>query len=69
MQRQLNLNAIQVVGSACGDRSAIIQNATLFDLHSKYADVVTEDEAVERMKRDGFKHGWKAIGAPARFKN
>jgi nicotinamidase-related amidase len=49
MQMQ-NFNAIQVVGSACGDRSAIIQSATLFDLHSKYADVVTEEEAVEKMK-------------------
>jgi nicotinamidase-related amidase len=49
MQRKLNFNTIQVVESACGDRSAIIQSATLFDLHSKYADVVTE-EAIEKMK-------------------
>jgi len=39
-----------VVGSACGDRSDEIQNANLFDLNAKYADVVTEEEAVEHLK-------------------
>ncbi|KAL0578443.1 hypothetical protein V5O48_003543 [Marasmius crinis-equi] len=43
-----------VVGSACGDRSAEIQNANLFDLHAKYADVVSEEEAVDKLKT-----GWK----------
>jgi hypothetical protein len=41
----------------------------LFDFHSKFADVVTEEEAVEKMKAGWVKHGWKAIGAPLRFKN
>lgn len=40
---------IQVVGSACGDRSAEIQRSNLFDLNAKYADVVTEQEAVEKL--------------------
>lgn len=39
-----------VVGSACGDRSPEIQSSNLFDLNAKYADVVTEDEAVEKLK-------------------
>lgn len=39
-----------VVGSACGDRSPEIQRSNLFDLNAKYADVVTEDEAVEKLK-------------------
>ncbi|GAA5864783.1 hypothetical protein JCM1840_004900 [Sporobolomyces johnsonii] len=43
----------QVVGSACGDRTAEIQNANLFDLDAKYADVVEEAEAVEKLRQ-----GW-----------
>ncbi|KAF2102770.1 putative N-carbamoylsarcosine amidase [Rhizodiscina lignyota] len=39
-----------VVGSACGDRSDEIQNANLFDLNAKYADVVSEEEAVKQLK-------------------
>ncbi|CAJ2508500.1 Uu.00g135260.m01.CDS01 [Anthostomella pinea] len=39
-----------VVGSACGDRSDEIQNANLFDLNAKYADVVSEQEAIEHLK-------------------
>ncbi|KAH7018162.1 putative N-carbamoylsarcosine amidase [Microdochium trichocladiopsis] len=39
-----------VVAAACGDRSDEIQNANLFDLNAKYADVVTEAEAVEHLK-------------------
>ncbi|KAI8160839.1 hypothetical protein K4K54_003461 [Colletotrichum sp. SAR 10_86] len=39
-----------VVGSACGDRSEEIQKANLFDLNSKYADVVTEAEAIEHLQ-------------------
>lgn len=39
----------QVVGSACGDRSTAIQNATLYDLDTGYGDVVSEGEAVEKM--------------------
>ncbi|KAK6069341.1 n-carbamoylsarcosine amidase [Seiridium cupressi] len=39
-----------VVGSACGDRSDEIQNANLFDLNAKYADVVNEEEAIEHLK-------------------
>lgn len=40
----------QVVPSACGDRSKAIQDANLFDLDSKYADVVEEDEAVAHLQ-------------------
>ncbi|KAI1848459.1 hypothetical protein JX265_008759 [Neoarthrinium moseri] len=39
-----------VVGTACGDRSEEIQNANLFDLNAKYADVVTEEEAIDHLK-------------------
>jgi hypothetical protein len=42
-----------VVGSACGDRSDEIQNANLFDLNAKYADVVTDAEAIDHLKK-----GW-----------
>jgi nicotinamidase-related amidase len=49
-QFKLIIADTQVVASACGDRSEDIQRANLFDLDSKYADVVTEDEAVEHLK-------------------
>ncbi|KAK8085803.1 hypothetical protein PG997_007074 [Apiospora hydei] len=39
-----------VVGTACGDRSEEIQNANLFDLNAKYADVVSEEEAIEHLQ-------------------
>jgi len=42
-----------VVEEASGDRSVKIQRATLFDLDARFADVVGEAEAVEKMKR-----GW-----------
>ncbi|PGG99244.1 hypothetical protein AJ79_08636 [Helicocarpus griseus UAMH5409] len=42
-----------VVGAACGDRTPEIQNANLFDLDAKYADVVSEEEAIEKMKTSG----------------
>ncbi|KAF4857580.1 Maleamate amidohydrolase [Colletotrichum siamense] len=54
--RATTLDAMQngfrpmVVGSACGDRSEEIQKANLFDLDSKYADVVTEAEAIEHLQ-------------------
>jgi len=38
-----------VVGEACGDRTEEIQRANLFDLDAKYADVVGEEEAVEKL--------------------
>jgi hypothetical protein len=38
------------VGSACGDRTLEIQNANLFDMDAKYADVVEEDEAVRHLE-------------------
>ncbi|ORY61027.1 putative N-carbamoylsarcosine amidase [Pseudomassariella vexata] len=46
-----------VVGTACGDRSEEIQRANLFDLNAKYADVVSEDEALEHLKV-----GWPQLG-------
>jgi hypothetical protein len=39
----------QVVASACGDRNSAIQQANLFDLDNKYADVVEEKEAIEKL--------------------
>ncbi|THH19553.1 hypothetical protein EW146_g1635 [Bondarzewia mesenterica] len=54
--RATTLDALQhgfrpmVVGSACGDRTPEIQNSNLFDLHAKYADVVSEGEAVEKLR-------------------
>ena len=44
---------IQVVASACGDRTPEIQKANLFDLDSKYADVVSEEEAINNLSK-----GW-----------
>jgi len=38
-----------VVGEACGDRTDEIQKANLFDLDAKYADVVNEKEATEKL--------------------
>ncbi|KAL3473156.1 Isochorismatase-like protein [Aspergillus californicus] len=58
--RATTLDAMQsgfrpmVVGSACGDRTPEIQNANLFDLDAKYADVVSEEEALEKLSS-----GWK----------
>jgi len=39
-----------VVGVACGDRTPEIQNSNLFDLNAKYADVVSEEAAVEKLR-------------------
>ncbi|KAH6880530.1 n-carbamoylsarcosine amidase [Thelonectria olida] len=57
--RATTLDALQygfrpmVVGSACGDRSDEIHQGNLFDLNAKYADVVSEADALE-----SFKKGW-----------
>ncbi|KAE8441651.1 hypothetical protein EG329_004572 [Mollisiaceae sp. DMI_Dod_QoI] len=54
--RATTLDAMQngfrpmVVGEACGDRTPEIQRSNLFDLNAKYADVVLEAEAVEKLK-------------------
>ena len=40
----------KVVEEASGDRSVDIQRATLFDLDARFADVVGEQEAVEKMR-------------------
>ncbi|KAK0709293.1 Isochorismatase-like protein [Lasiosphaeria miniovina] len=53
--RATTLDAMQngfrpmLVAAACGDRTPEIQQANLFDLDSKYADVVDEDEALARL--------------------
>ncbi|EME50356.1 hypothetical protein DOTSEDRAFT_121005 [Dothistroma septosporum NZE10] len=47
-----------VVGTACGDRSSAIHEANLFDMDAKMADVVTEGEAVERLRAAT---GWRAL--------
>ena len=43
-----------MVAEACGDRSPAIHDANMFDMNAKMADVVHEDEAVEKLKA-----GWK----------
>jgi hypothetical protein len=44
----------QVVGEACGDRSPAVHDANIFDMNAKMADVVSETEAVEKLKA-----GWQ----------
>ena len=39
-----------VVADACGDRHAAPQEANLFDMNAKYADVVDEHTAIEYLK-------------------
>ncbi len=41
-----------VVREASGDRTAQIEDANLFDLHAKYADVVSIEETVAYLQRD-----------------
>ena len=41
----------QVVGNACGDRSDEIQAGNLFDLNAKYADVVSEEDAIAHLSQ------------------
>ncbi|THV08052.1 Isochorismatase hydrolase [Dendrothele bispora CBS 962.96] len=38
-----------VVGSACGDRSPEIHNSNMFDMNAKYADAVSEEEAIQKL--------------------
>ena len=40
-----------VVADACGDRHAAPQEANLFDMNAKYADVVGESETVEYLQQ------------------
>lgn len=40
-----------VVSDACGDRHPDPHNANLFDMHAKYADVVSESEVIEYLKQ------------------
>ena len=42
-----------VVREACGDRDRRPHEASLFDLQAKYAEVVSEAEAVALMSRQG----------------
>ncbi len=39
-----------VVEDACGDRDAAVHKANMFDLQAKYADLVTTDQIVEKLK-------------------
>ena len=41
-----------VVRQACGDRDPRVQDANLFDLQAKYAEVVDEDLAVQRLTKN-----------------
>ncbi|KAF2704319.1 N-carbamoylsarcosine amidase [Pleomassaria siparia CBS 279.74] len=43
-----------VVAEACGDRTPAVHDANLFDINAKMADVVSESEAIEKLKA-----GWK----------
>ena len=40
-----------VVSDACGDRHDAPHDANLFDMNAKYADVVSEDDAIDFLKR------------------
>lgn len=42
------------MGEACGDRTEEIHQANLFDMGAKYADIVSEKEAIDKMEE-----GWK----------
>ncbi|KIY53511.1 N-carbamoylsarcosine amidase [Fistulina hepatica ATCC 64428] len=60
--RATTLDAMQngfrpmVVGSACGDRTQEIHHSNLFDLNAKYADVVSLEDAIAKMKELA---GWR----------
>jgi len=55
--RASTLDALQhgfvpfVVRDACGDRDARVQEANLFDLQAKYAEVVSESEALAILRK------------------
>ncbi len=38
-----------MVGSACGDRTDVVQKATLDDIDASYGDVIPEHEAIEKL--------------------
>lgn len=38
------------MGTACGDRSSAIHDANIFDMDTKFADVVSEQEAIEKIR-------------------
>lgn len=44
-----------VVEDACGDRDAAVHKANIFDLGAKYADIVTTDDVVSRIRS-----GWNS---------
>lgn len=48
--RERILTATQVVNEACGDRSKAVHEANMFDIQAKMADVVSESEAIEKLK-------------------
>jgi hypothetical protein len=50
-----NLFGTQVVGAACGDRSPVIQQQTLFDIDCNFGDVVSEDDALQHLSQ-----GWES---------
>lgn len=41
-----------VVAEACGDRHAAPHDANLFDMNAKYADVVSEAEAISHLEKE-----------------
>ncbi len=45
-----------LVRQACGDRDSRVQDANLFDLQAKYAEVVDESFAVDWIGRSGREH-------------
>ena len=50
-RRQLAFDRLRIVGEACGERDARPQEANLFDLQAKYAEVVSEAQALALMSR------------------
>ena len=42
-----------VVGVACGERSKAVHEANLFDIDAKMGDVISEEEACEKLRGAG----------------
>ena len=38
------------MSEACGDRSKAVHDANILDIRAKMADVVSEEEAIEKLK-------------------
>ncbi|MBM3601187.1 MAG: isochorismatase family protein [Alphaproteobacteria bacterium] len=48
---------VQVVEEACFDRTEVSHVINLFDMNAKYADVVTEQDAIASIRKVGLARG------------